>query len=230
MRFGLLDGGELDELRARSVTLNDLSVYEERHTDGTPSWLRDRLHLWRFPLYRFASLVKGGFVFRWGASQDRLSQTIATRGQYAFGTATGSDAVAAEGSLRQFVPLPILDSYLRSLLSEAREHGIAVYFLAMPVNEPTAKATAAEVTRDFAAYWSGLAERFDNLRVVSAIAPAWPNHLFGDGFSHLNAEGALIWSERLSACANNAWSNCDFAPPPSATLKFADRSQRIGGE
>jgi len=26
MRFGLLDGGELDELRARSVTLNDLSV------------------------------------------------------------------------------------------------------------------------------------------------------------------------------------------------------------
>ena len=98
--FGFLDGGEIATLRAVSHALGDFSIYELRHTDGLPSWLRDAMVRVRFPSLYFSSLLKGGVILRWPRNRDTLTTTLEARGQYFFGTADGSDVVAAEGHMR----------------------------------------------------------------------------------------------------------------------------------
>jgi len=36
--------------------------------------------------------------------------------------------------------------------------------------------------------------------VVGPAMPSWPDRLFGDGFSHLNPEGAELFSAILGRC------------------------------
>src|SRR5580700_10709141 len=59
-RFGFLDEDEIATLRDISHRLGDFSVYEVRHNDGLPSWLRDAMYRVRFPSLYFTSLMKGG--------------------------------------------------------------------------------------------------------------------------------------------------------------------------
>src|ERR1051326_7785912 len=84
--FGFLDGGEIATLRDVSRTLGDLSIYEQRHTDGLPSWLRDAMVAARFPSLYFSSLMKGGLALRWPRNRATLDRVTAARGQYFFGT------------------------------------------------------------------------------------------------------------------------------------------------
>ena len=194
MRFAFLNATELADLRDASRALGDYSVYEERHTDGIPSWLRDRLSLAHFPPYYFASLIEGRLLWRWRHNEAGLATSIAARGQYYFGTANGSSVVAAEGKLEEFRPLPILDRYFDHILTLLAERGIPSIFIAMPMNETTARAIRPEVRDGFAAWLAGFEARYPGFRVSGPVVRAWPDRWFGDGFSHLNPAGAERFS------------------------------------
>ena len=200
VRFGFLDGAEIATLRRVSHALGDLSVYEIRHNDGLPSWLRDRMYRAHFPSLHFASLVKGGVFLRWSGNAAALRAGLAARGQYFFGTAPGSDIVAAEGNMRAFHPLPVLDWYFLRLLDQLAARGIPVVFLSMPMNEATAHAVDPEVRAGFRAWLAGYEARYPGFRVVGEVMPHWPNAFFGDGFSHLNPAGAALFNSGLGPC------------------------------
>ena len=194
MRFGFLDAAELGALRDASRALGDFSVYEERHTDGIPSWLRDQLYLAHFPPFYFASLIEGRLLWRWRRNEAGLALFLAARGQYYFGVDEGSSAVAAEGTLAVFRPLPVLDRYFDRILALLAERGIPSVFIAMPVNESTARVIRPEVRDGFAAWLAGFEARYPGFRVAGPVVRAWPDRWFGDEFSHLNPAGAERFS------------------------------------
>lgn len=212
VRFGFLDHAELVHLREVSQTLGDFSVYEERHTDGIPSWLRDRLYTLRFPPFYFGSLVKGGIVLRWARNNRTLDSGIAARGQYYFGTADGSSIVAAEGKLRNFEPLPVLNHYFDRILALLSEQKIPVMFLSMPLNDATDRAMRTELRNGFAAWLARYETRYPGFYVAGPTIRAWPDRWFGDGFSHLNPEGAARFSAMLGPCLSEEAATCDFGP------------------
>jgi hypothetical protein len=193
--FGLLDWRDLADLRAVSLRTGDLSVYAGRTAAALPFLVRDALQTIRFPPLYFASLAHSLGVLRWARNTRTLEATLESRGQYAFGTAAGSDAVAAEGHLVTFRPLPVLDDYFDRMLALLDARGIETRFLTMPVNEATWTQTAPHVRSRFKAYLSAYAVRYRQFKIVDDLPEHWPDRFFGDQFCHLNPDGA----ERFSA-------------------------------
>ena len=198
VRYGLLSATEIAGLRAASAATGDASVYEARHTDGVPSVLRDQLNLMRFPPYYFSGLAHGGGFMRWAGNERRLADTLASRGHYYFGIATESHAVALDGHLDGFRPLPILDHYFDRLLALLNEHGIEALFIAMPINEATWTQVDPEMHRRFANYLAAYARHYPLFHVADDLMPHWPDRFFGDQFCHLNPEGAERFSAQLA--------------------------------
>jgi hypothetical protein len=200
VRFGFLDRAELDEVLRTAERLGDATIIAPRHPDGLPWRVRALLYSIDFPTVQFASLLKGGLLLRWVENRAALRAGIAARGQYFFGTAAGSDAVAAEGNLRAFVPLPVQDHYFRRMLALLAVRGIAVDFVAMPLNRTTARQVRPAVARDFTAYLADFTTLYQNFSVVGTVLPDWPDRYFGDEFAHLNPDGAALFSRRFAAC------------------------------
>jgi hypothetical protein len=198
VRFGFMSASDVATLRDASLRIGDTSVYEARHTDGLPSIVRDRLYQMRFPPFYAASLIHGGGIVRWAGNRARLQQALASRGQYYFGTAAGSDIVAVEGTMPGFRPLPILDLYFDRLLALLAARGIPAWFIAMPVNESTWRQVRPAMLDQFAAYLAAYERRYPLFHVVGDIMPHWPDRFFGDPFCHLNPDGAQRFSALLA--------------------------------
>jgi len=198
--FGFLDGAEIATLRRVSHDIGDQSVYELRHTDGLPSWLRDQMVRARFPSLYFSSLMKGGLFLRWRRNRQTLDATLAAHGQYFFGTASGSNIVAAEGHMHAFRPLPVLEWYFNRILQQLDARGIPAVFIAVPMNDATYRQIPPVVRTGFRAWLAGYEARFPRFRVAGEVMPHWPDAYFGDGFAHLNPEGAARFSGALGRC------------------------------
>jgi len=199
-RFGFVDAEEIATLREVSHRLGDVSIYELRHTDGLPSRLRDAMYRVRFPSVYFTSLAKGGVLLRWPRNRATLAATLAARGQYFFGTGAGSDIVAADGHLPEFRPLPVLEWYFNRILQQLAAHGIPAVYIAVPMNDATARAAAPGVSSIFRAWLAGYEARYPGFQVVGDIMPHWPDAWFGDAFAHLNPAGAARFSAGLDQC------------------------------
>ena len=195
VRFGFIRAAEVADLRATSLRTGDLSVYAGHHPDQLPLAARDLLERVRFPPLYFASLVHSAGIFRWARNERTLQATVASRGQYAFGTGEGSDAVAFDGHLTAFHPLPVLDTYFDRMLAQLNDRQIETRFIAMPVNDATWTRIHPEVRDAFAAYLATYEARYRTFHVAGEVTPHWPDHFFGDEFCHLNPAGA----ERFSA-------------------------------
>ena len=200
VRFGFLDRAELAEVLRTAQALGDRSVLAPRHDDGLPPLLRGFLYAIRFPSLYFNGLLKGGGFLRLWQNQASLEAGLAARGQYFFGTDPGSSAVAAEGGLKGFVPLPVQDHYFSRMLTVLAARDIPVDFIAMPLNRSTHARVLASVERDYAAYLDGYAARFGHFSVVGTVMPDWPDRFFGDAFAHLNPPGAALYSAGFGAC------------------------------
>ena len=200
VKFGFVTADDVRTLRDVSHRLRDLSVYEIRHTDGLPSSWRDTMYQVRFPSLYFSSLVKGGLFLRWFRNRAALEDGMASRGQYFFGTASGSSMVAADGNLKTFQPLPVLAWYFDQVLEQLAARGIPVVFVSVPMNEATAHAVDPSVTAAFTAWLIAHETRFPGFKVVGQAMPHWPDRFFGDGFAHLNPEGAERFSMGLGFC------------------------------
>lgn len=246
-RFGFVDAAEIAMLRRVSHALGDESVYEIRHTDGLPSWLRDAMVSARFPALYAGSLVKGGVILRWPRNRQRLRASLESRGHYFFGTASESRAVAADAGLRSFRPLPVLAWYFDRLLEQLAARGIPAVFIAVPMNDSTAAQTDPAVRTAFRAWLADHEARYPGFRVLGWTMPHWPDRMFGDAFAHLNPDGAARFSAGLARCleapaltdaciqrlqdappntqneAQNGWFN-ETAPDASASVR--PRSKR----
>ena len=192
--FGFVGPAAVARLRRISARLDDWSVYAVRRPDRLAPRVRAAMYAVRFPSLYFAALVRAGGFLRWWENRRALRAALASRGQYFFGTAPGSAVVAADGHLRRFRPLPVLDWYFDRLLRLAQARGIPVDFVAMPMNTATWRAVRPEVRAGFAAYLAGYAARDPDLHIIGPVMPHWPDRFFGDGFSHLNPAGAARYS------------------------------------
>ncbi|HEY6431016.1 MAG TPA: hypothetical protein VIZ17_03470 [Acetobacteraceae bacterium] len=195
--FGFLDHAAIDQLRTVSRQLGDASIYGMARADRLPPWLRAKLYQIRFPSLYFASLLHGGVFLRWWENRAALDRAIAARGQYFFGTQDGSSAIAVEGHLDRFAPLPVLDWYFDRMLAALAARGIAVDFVAMPTNDTTWRQVRAPLAKGFAAYLAADAARYPNFHVVGTVLPHWPDKWFGDSYAHLNPAGAALFSRQF---------------------------------
>jgi hypothetical protein len=195
VRFGFINAADIADLRTTSLRTGDLSVYAGHHPDQLPLAARDILERLRFPPFYFASLIHSAGFLRWTRNERTLNTTIASRGQYTFGTGDGSDAVAFDGHLTAFHPLPVLDNYFDRMLSLLDARGIETRFIAMPVNDETWTQIRPDVRNGFTAYLADYERRYRTFHVVGELTPHWPDRYFGDQFCHLNPAGA----ERFSA-------------------------------
>jgi hypothetical protein len=197
VRNGFLSPADIAALRLASRLTADPSVYEARGAEGLPPPLRDWLYRVRFPALYFSSVLHGGVAARWGRNQRTLDQTLAARGHYYFGTDAGSDAVAVDGHMASFQPLPILDYYFDRLLSALDRRGIEIRFIAMPVNDATWEQVRPAVLAGFAAYLTAYERRYSHFHADPDLMPHWPDRFFGDRFCHLNPLGAERFSAEL---------------------------------
>jgi hypothetical protein len=200
VRFGFVNADEIATLRDVSRATGDMSIYERRDTAGLPSWLRDEMYRVRFPSLYFSSLLRGGLILRWPRNRAILKASLASRGQYFFGTASGSNKIAPDGNLLEFRPLPVLDWYFNRLLQQSEVSGIPVVFIAVPMNDDTERRVAPGVHAAFKAWLAAYELRYPGFQVLGDVMPHWPDAFFGDEFAHLNPNGAIRFSAGLERC------------------------------
>jgi hypothetical protein len=200
VKFGFVTAEDLALLRQLSRETGDDSLESPKVSDGLPSAMRGWLYERWFPPLYFSSLAKGrGFLRLWH-NQATFANVLGARGQSFFGREDGSSAVAADGTLTTFVPLPVLDRYFDRMLALLAARGIPADFIAMPMNEATGEAVLPAVRIGFAAYLARYEARYPDFHVVGPAMPAWPDRYFGDEFSHLNPQGAVLLSEQFGKC------------------------------
>ena len=200
VRFGFLDREELADVLRTAQRLGDRSVLAPHHDDGLPPLFRGFLYSVRFPSLYFNGVLKGGVFLRLWQNEESLEAGLASRGQYFFGTGPGSSAVAAEGGLQHFSPLPVQDYYFGRMLALLAARDIPVDFISMPLNQSTHAQVLPAVERDYGADLGGYAARFGNFTIVGKVMPEWPDRYFGDAFAHLNPGGAALYSAGFGAC------------------------------
>lgn len=200
VKFGFVSQDDLRALREVSERLDDVSILDQKRTDGLTRGVRAALYIWRYPGLYLGSLLRGGVVGRWWDNRRALAEGLHARGQYFFGVDSGSDVVTLEGHLEAFQPLPVLDAYFNQMLALLAARHVPVDFVAMPLNQATVEAVRPDVRGGFAQYLSGYVARYANFHIVGPVMPAWDNGWFGDVFAHLNPAGAIRFSELFGRC------------------------------
>ena len=200
VKFGFVGPADLALLRRLARETGDDSLEAPKRPDGLPAALRGWIYAARFPPVYFSSLVSGGVFLRLWRNQATYAAALAARGQYFFGRDDGSSTVASEGHMAAFVPLPALDLYFDRMLALLAARGIPADFVAMPMNQATGRAVPLGVRAGFAAYLARYEARYPGFHVVGPAMPVWPDRYFGDGFSHLNPQGAALLSARFGRC------------------------------
>jgi hypothetical protein len=200
VQFGFVGHDDLAALRITAARFGDDSLYLKQRFAALPSFMRDWLYEARFPPLYFASLAQGGGFLRWPANRRALAAGLAARGQYFFGTDPGSSVVAVDAHLPRFVPTPVLNWYFDRILAALAERGIPVDFLALPMNQATAREVRPAMRAAFETYLAGYATRYPGFHVLGDLAQGWPDRLFGDMFAHLNPEGAALFTVAFGRC------------------------------
>jgi len=176
------------------------------------------------PLYSAPALhsLESGIVFRY---QDNMRVYDATSGNHGrseyhpmprdFGRP------ARDAWLWSGTPDPVIDHYLREILSLLLRESIPAMMLFAPVNETTYSAISKPAREQLLGYLAGLRTEFPNLVLADTDLPRWPDEYFGDVDLHLNARGVAIVAGILSRCVRAAsgpaeYSSCGLAVPRTA--------------
>ena len=191
-RTGFLDYADMREVDADAARLGDDEITRLAGGDQLPQSVREALFTMRFPAFYFDSLMNGYIAARWRHNLAAMQAALASSGHALFGTAAGSDQVAADGLAGRFAASPLMDLYFSRTVALLAQRGVAVVALSMPVNQATFERMRPEIRQDFAAYLQGKA----HLQAVGPISPCWPDRYFGDAW-HFNAEGAASFSAML---------------------------------
>jgi hypothetical protein len=96
--------------------------------------------------------------------------------------------------------LPVQDLYFDSMLAALDKSGVDILVTVMPVNDETFAATPALVRAQRAAYLVKLARKYPHVHLLGEVQPHWPAQYLGDKYSHLNRQGAALYTARMNAC------------------------------
>jgi hypothetical protein len=121
-------------------------------------------------------------------------------GHYFYGHLPISHDVAPEGRSVAFAPLPVQDHYFNSMLAALDKRGVDILLTMMPVNQETFASTSPQVRTQLATYLKSAARRYPHVHLVGEVEPHWPAMYFGDKYSHLNRQGATLYTARMDAC------------------------------
>ena len=194
--FNFLSFGEMEEVRLASRRLGDRSIYPNQDSFGIVDFVTDLSYHAGLPSYYFAAMVHAGFIGRKERNLAVLEETLRNRGHYLFGKADRTDWPGPEATLAAFKPAPIMTEYFEKLIALFQRHGVPVDFVAMPINELSAKVMNTDLRVNFLQYLEYIKSRHTNFSVIGDILPTLPPEYFGDP-EHLNEAGAAAWSRAL---------------------------------
>lgn len=196
--FGFLSDRQLDEVRRTARALGDTSLYSAANIGDLDARLTDWLYAHHFPSYAIASVFDARGVGRLAKNRQIYADTLRARGHHLYGENSGFDVPAEEAYMTSLTPSPLIDTYMRRLISALAARGTQVLYIPAPLNDATASRLDPTVVRQIGVYLHGLQVRFANFRLIGPAVVGYPDRLFGDA-SHLNAEGARLFSARVAA-------------------------------
>lgn len=196
--FGFLSDQQLDQVRRTARAVGDTNLYTAPNIGDLDAKLTDWLYAHHFPSYAIASVFDARGVGRLAKNNQIYADTLRMRGHHLYGENSGFDVPAEEASMTSLKPSPLIDTYMRRLISALAARGTQVLYIPAPLNDATVSRLDPTVVRQIGAYLHGLQARFANFRLIGPPVVGYPDRLFGDAY-HLNAEGAKLFSARVAA-------------------------------
>jgi hypothetical protein len=209
-RVGILNYADIRDVQRKSAALHDDEIEALRPSDHLAPSVRAALFALRFPPFYFDSLVNGYVAGRYMHNRAAERQVLADRGHAFFGTAPGSDAVAAE-ALLTFKASPLIDAYITATLSALAHDKIPVVVMSLPINDATCKLMNPALRAGVARYLASVVAAHPGTRIAGPAMPCWPDRLFGDAF-HLNAAGAAAYTRLV-----DHWLQPEINPVPGSS-------------
>jgi hypothetical protein len=123
---------------------------------------------------------------------------------------------ALDASLTRFDLKPVQQYYLEQALALVDQSGVPMVMLPTPVSGATAAALRPAVREAYGDFIASVTAAHPNVLPVGDPFPVWRDEYFGDD-THLNREGALLFTARLNACLRR-W----LAKPSAVTLEPCD--------
>jgi hypothetical protein len=195
MKFGLLDGSQMEEIRRHSRDLGDDSIFGPAAPLDLDARLKISLLAHHFPVYYFGDVLDPNIMYWRRENALTFAETEATRGYYGRHNLTRNTELDANTSLTEFRPPGTVDSYFRQLLGLLESRGIPVYFVSMPISQLSSAATRPEVKEEYVEYLHGLAASYPDFHEPAEALPSMPVSYFNDSI-HLATAGAVVWSGR----------------------------------
>ncbi len=195
--FGFLTLDDINEVRLRSRTLKDNTLFGPGSPGDFDARFKCLLYATKFPAYTFPALWTARFYKRHAINLDTLAHVLSTRGQMSFGEVLGTTDPDDVTKLTFYRPSKIGDDYFDQTLAVFAAKQIPVYFLAMPYNVASDPLFFHGLKSQFADYLNQYASRYPNFHVLGNLFTIYPSELFGDN-DHLNSTGAAKWSDQVA--------------------------------
>lgn len=188
-RSGMLRYSDFRDIERTSRDIGDFDLYKSRPKDGLSSFVRDYLYSIYFPPFYFNDFIASWGFTRYPINAVRFSRILATRGHLTYGDKAVDHSVTDDAKFETFVPSPLMDHYLNSILDMLAQRNVRVDLVVTPINETTDKKMSPEVRRALSDYASGKARAYPNVRLAGPVLAPWPDDYFGDNLGHLNDRG-----------------------------------------
>lgn len=211
LRYGFLSAGDLSRIESQASALGDTETLAAKTPDGLGGPIRDWLYLARFPSLTFSSIVQGRVFGRYSGNSARYDEILRARGWAAY---EGGEPFYSDNP-DVFVATPLKKAVFEHAIAALRDRGVDVSLMIMPFAE-THRETDAMFAQ-YVDYLHDVVRRFPGVQLVNDRVAFWPDQMFADR-THLQPEGARLFSERLSACMQGGRLQpaCDLSWKPIA--------------
>jgi hypothetical protein len=198
-RYGFLGFRDLREVAATAAALHDPSLAGVSTRDGLDGAFRDLVYSSGFPSIFMASLIEGRVFGRYAYNRALFARTAATKGQVTYTETAPGSHIGNDADIGAFAPSPLEAAYFAKTLAVFAAAHVTVLVLTVPVGNQTYAAINTRARIDFARFLESYSNRYPGVIAWTPDIAAWPDNLFVDG-SHMDMQGAEIFTEDLSAC------------------------------
>jgi hypothetical protein len=192
--FGFYSYSELNVLLTDSRALQDPILFGPHTLGDIDARLKAGLCATGFPGCQFPEILYGQLKGRRIINEQKLRDTMMSRGQVYVGMAESAYGLDTDATLDRFQPSRLMDYYFNQALALLEAQGVQAYFASTPVDTAAASRYADSLGDDFKAYLVGYEHRYRHFAILGTALPCFPPTYFGDG-AHLNPRGARAWSE-----------------------------------
>jgi hypothetical protein len=216
-RYGYIDFSDLREISGVASRQHDGWLAAIDTHDGLTGIVRDLTYGVGFPSVFVSSLVEARGVGRYDINKALLERTAVTKGQVVYPQSSNKQLVGIDADEKEFVPSPLETVYLDKTLDLFEAAHIPVLLLTVPAGESTVRAVSPALRADFSKFLAARAERYQNVVSGTPGLLAWPDDFYVDG-SHMNAQGAKVFTEHLASCLRQR--NEDLGRPLPCDLNW----------